>query len=46
MLEPGAQMFTQDPKLLNDDLASVLVVDPTVMAAGADAGEYPQASAL
>ena len=39
-LEPGAQMFTQDPKLLNDDLASVLVVGPTVMMVAA-AGKNP-----
>ncbi len=39
MLEPGAKMSTQVPKLENDDFASVLVVDPTVSAVAARAGE-------
>ena len=32
MLEPGAKMSTQVPLLLNEERASVLVVEPTVMA--------------
>lgn len=41
---PGAYTSTQGPTLLKDDLSSVLVVDPTVMADGSEAGEVPQAS--
>ena len=37
--DPGAKMSTQVPKLENEDLASVLVVEPTVMAEGSEAGE-------
>ena len=37
--EPGAKMSTQVPVFENDDLASVVVVDPTVMALAARAGE-------
>ena len=37
--EPGAQTSTQLPKLLKLDFASVLVVEPTVTAFAADAGE-------
>ena len=41
MPEPGAYTSTHFPLLLNDDLASVsvFVVEPTVMAEVADAGE-------
>jgi len=39
ILEPGAWMSTQDPWFENPLLASVLVVEPTVRASGADAGE-------
>ena len=39
MLEPGAKISTQVPKFENDDRASELVVEPTVMAFGARAGE-------
>ena len=34
MLEPGAKMSTQVPKFENDERASVLVVEPTVIAVG------------
>ena len=37
--EPGAKMSRQVPKLENDERASVLVVEPTVIADGARAGE-------
>jgi hypothetical protein len=39
MLEPGAKMSTHVPKFENDERASVLVVEPTVMALAARAGE-------
>lgn len=39
MLEPGAKMSTQVPKLENEERASVMVVAPTVMAFGARAGD-------
>jgi hypothetical protein len=39
ILEPGAKTSTQEPKLLKYDFASVFVVDPTVMAEVAEAGE-------
>ena len=39
MLEPGAKMSTQVPVFEKVDRASVLVVDPTVMALTARAGE-------
>ena len=39
MLEPGAKMSRQVPKFENDERASVLVVEPTVIAVGARAGE-------
>jgi hypothetical protein len=46
--EPGAKMSTQHvvvgQKLLKDDFASLLVVDPTVIALDDDAGEKLQAS--
>ena len=38
--EPGAKISRQVPQLVNDDAASVLVVEPTVIADGARAGEY------
>lgn len=44
--DPGAYTSTQDPKLLKPDLLSLLVVDPTVMADGSEAGEYLHASVL
>ena len=37
--DPGAKMSTHDPKLENEERASVLVVEPTVIADGVDAGE-------
>ena len=46
MLEPGAKMSTQVPKLENDDRASVFVVLPTVSACETRAGEELQALAL
>jgi len=39
MLLPGAKMSTQVPKFENDERASVVVVEPTVIAAAARAGE-------
>ena len=39
MPEPGANMSTQVPKLEKEDFASVLVVDPTVIAGPTRAGE-------
>jgi len=39
MLEPGAKISTQVPVFEKVDLASVVVVDPTVMAFTARAGE-------
>jgi len=39
MLDPGAKISTQGPKLLKYDLASLLVVEPTVIAVGTKAGE-------
>jgi hypothetical protein len=46
MLEPGAKISTHVPKLEKDERASVIVVDPTVIALGSRAGEELQASAL
>src|SRR5262245_61056389 len=46
MLEPGAKMSRQVPKFENEDRASVLVVEPTVMAAPTRAGELLHALAL
>jgi hypothetical protein len=46
MSEPGAYTSTTIPKLLNHDLASVFIVEPTVMAEGSDAGEVSLASTL
>ena len=43
--EPGAKMSRQVPMLENDDRASVLVVDPTVIAFGVRAGELLHALA-
>jgi hypothetical protein len=37
--EPGAKMSTHVPKFEKDERASVLVVEPTVMAAATRAGE-------
>lgn len=39
MLEPGAKISTTLPKFENDERASVLVEDPTVIAAATRAGE-------
>ena len=39
MLDPGAKMSRQEPKLEYDARWSVLVVAPTVMADGTRAGE-------
>jgi hypothetical protein len=39
ILDPGAKMSTTLPKFENDDLASVCVVAPTVIAAPTRAGE-------
>ena len=44
MDEPGALMSTHVPQFENEDLASVFVVEPTVMALGVLAGERPHAS--
>lgn len=46
MLEPGAKISTHVPKFENDERASVLVVDPTVIALATRAGEKLQAFAL
>jgi len=46
MEEPGAKMSTQVPKLEKEERASVLVVEPTVMALGTRAGEELHALAL
>ena len=40
---PGAKISTQVPKFENDERVSVVVVEPTVIAAGARAGETLQA---
>ena len=39
MLLPGANTSTQLPQLLYDDWASLLSVEPTVIANGSEAGE-------
>jgi hypothetical protein len=39
MLEPGAKMSRHEPKLENEERASLLVVDPTVTALATRAGE-------
>ena len=44
--EPGAKMSKHVPKFENDERASLAVVDPTVMALAARAGEVVQASVL
>src|ERR1044072_5626779 len=44
--EPGAKMSKHVPKLENDERASLVVVDPTVIALAARAGDELQASAL
>lgn len=46
MLDPGAYTSTHAPKLLNDDLTSSRVVEPTVNADDSDAGEVRHASLL
>ena len=44
--EPGAKRSRQVPKLENDERASEVVVEPTVMASTARAGDELQALAL
>src|ERR1051325_3904428 len=44
MLLPGAKMSTHVPKFENEERASVVVVEPTVIAVGARAGEVLHAS--
>ena len=44
MLLPGAKMSTHVPKFENEERASVVVVEPTVIALGARAGETLHAS--
>ena len=44
--EPGAYTSTHDPQLLKLDFSSFIVVEPTVMAEAAEAGEYEHASSL
>ena len=46
MLLPGAKMSRHVPKLENEARASVFVVAPTVLAAGARAGELLHAFAF
>ena len=46
MLDPGAKISTQVPKFENDDRASVVVVEPTVIALATRAGDELQALAL
>ena len=46
MLDPGAKMSTQVPKLENDERASLVVVEPTVIAEATRAGELLHALAL
>ena len=43
MLEPGATMSTQGPLFEKLDLLSILSLEPTVIAAGTNAGEKLQA---
>ena len=40
MLEPGAKISTTLPKFENDDRASLIVEDPTVMAAATRAADW------
>src|SRR5688500_19416334 len=42
--EPGALMSTHDPQFENDDFASLIVVEPTVIAEAARAGDRVHAS--
>jgi len=44
--EPGAKMSRHVPKFENDERASLVVVEPTVMALAARAGDCVQASVL
>ena len=46
MFEPGAKISKHVPKFENEERASVLVVDPTVIALATRAGEELQALAL
>ena len=46
MFDPGAKISTQVPKFEKDERASVLVVEPTVMALATRAGEELQAFVL
>jgi len=43
---PGAKMSTQLPQFDDPAFKSALVVDPTLMASGAEPGDCPHASAL
>lgn len=43
MLLPGAKTSAQGPCPLKEDMASELVVDPTVIAFGSLAGDFVQA---
>ena len=44
--DPGAKISKHVPKFENEERASLVVVEPTVIALAARAGEVPQASAL
>src|ERR1041385_7952387 len=46
MLLPGAKISRHVPKFENDERASVVVVDPTVIALATRAGDVGQASTL
>ena len=44
--DPGPYTSTQDPKLENPELTSLMVVEPTAIAVSSDAGDLEQASPL
>jgi hypothetical protein len=46
IFDPGAKMSTHVPKFENEERASVVVVEPTVIALATRAGDEPHASAL
>jgi hypothetical protein len=46
MLEPGAKMSTHVPKFENEERASLLVVEPTVLAEATRAGDALHALAF
>ena len=46
MLDPGAKISTPAPKFEKDERASVIVVEPTVIASATRAGELVDASAF